>query len=197
MGHGAFARLVVAALCVYGSSSEDASAFAGEGGDDRGGLREVDYALIAAAAEGDAAMARRVLEAGADARAATEDGETALHTCGISGSADVARLLLAAGADPDARVTAPRGLKMTPLTWFAYGLHEAGARALLDGGATLNLVVDDERGDRLTALDIASRLTEGHELVALFRTRGGKRYEELDNVEREAYTVGGDVAPFE
>ena len=60
---------------------------------------------------------------------------------------------------------------MTPLTWFAYGLHEAGARALLDGGATLNLVVDDERGDRLTALDIASRLTEGHELVALFRKR--------------------------
>ena len=70
------------------------------------------------------------------------------------------------------------------MSWFAYGLHVDGVAALAEAGATLNLVVDDEKGAKMTALDIASRLTEGHELVALLRKRGGKRYEELGEEER-------------
>jgi len=57
---------------------------------------------------------------------------------------------------------------------------------LLEFGAAVNAVVDDEKGGKLTALDIVSRLTEGHEGVALLRTNGGKRYEELSADERAA-----------
>ena len=203
-----FAAVVCLLLAsLLASCAEDATAEVGVDGDVSGvagsdvdyageGLSEVDYALIAAAAEGDEAMVRRVLEAGANVRVATADGETALHTCGISGSAAVARLLLEAGADVDARVTAARGLQMTPLTWFVYGLHLEGAKVLLAHKATLNLVVKDEQGNDLTALDIASRMTEGHEFVALFRKSGGKRFEELDHVERAAYMVGGDIGAY-
>lgn len=152
-------------------------------------LGENDYALIAAAAEGDVKMTKRLLAAGSNAKAATEDGETSLHTCGISGSAEVARLLLDAGAVVDARVTAPKGLHMTPLTWFTYGLHLEGIKVLMEFGANINLVVDDEEGNHLTALDIASRMTEGHEMVAHFRTNGGKRFEELTPEEITAYSV--------
>ena len=51
----------------------------------------------------------------------------------------------------------------------------------------MNLVVDDEKGAKLTALDIASRLTEAADLVALLRNRGGKRFEELDDDERRRF----------
>ena len=84
-------------------------------------VREIDFALISAAADGNATEVKRLLDKGADATAKTKEGETALHTAGISGDAAVVRLLVEAGADVHARVTAQRGLRMPPLAWFVYG----------------------------------------------------------------------------
>ena len=102
-------------------------------------VREIDFALISAAADGNATEVKRLLDRGADATAKTKEGETALHTAGISGDAAVVRLLVEAGADVHARVTAQRGLRMPPLAWFVYGLHLEGARALQAAGADLKI----------------------------------------------------------
>ena len=110
--------LLLVAACVRAEVAE-----VGLDGEAAPALRELDYELISKCADGDAEDVARLLDAGADARAATADGETPMHVAGIAGKAAVVKLLAAAGADPDARVTAARGLRMTPLTWFAYGIH--------------------------------------------------------------------------
>lgn len=150
-------------------------------------VREIDFALISAAADGNATEVRRLLGKGADALAKTKEGETALHTAGIAGDAQVVELLVAAGADVHARVTAQRGLRMPPLAWFAYGLHLDGVRALQAAGADLNLVFDKEDGRQLTALDIASGIADAHELVAFLRAKGGKRFDELSSDEKRKF----------
>ena len=150
-------------------------------------VREIDFALISAAADGNATEVKRLLDKGADATAKTKEGETALHTAGISGDAAVVRLLVEAGADVHARVTAQRGLRMPPLAWFVYGLHLDGVRALQEAGAGLNLVFDREDCKQLTVLDIASGLAAGHELVAFIREKGGKRFDELTDGDKKRY----------
>ena len=150
-------------------------------------VREIDFALISAAADGNATEVKRLLDKGADATAKTKEGETALHTAGISGDAAVVRLLVEAGADVHARVTAQRGLRMPPLAWFVYGLHLDGVRALQEAGADLNLIFDREDGKQITVLDIASGLAAGHELVAFIREKGGKRFDELTEGDKKRY----------
>ena len=72
-------------------------------------VREIDFALISAAADGNATEVKRLLDKGADATAKTKEGETALHTAGISGNAAVVRLLVEAGADVHARFVSRSG----------------------------------------------------------------------------------------
>jgi len=122
--------------------------------------------LREAAAGGDLATVQKLLSAGADPNAkgdkADDAGETPLHLACIGGNARVITALLKAGAHPNARATGPRSLRMTPITWCAYGGHDAGVEALLrggvEGGADPNLIVDEESGLKLTALDIAGRV---------------------------------------
>jgi uncharacterized protein len=74
-------------------------ATAGCGGDERGSDRE----LLAAAAGGDAAAVRRLLEDGASVRARNADGATALVLAAYGNHLGAARALIRAGADVNAQ----------------------------------------------------------------------------------------------
>ncbi|MFW6189239.1 MAG: ankyrin repeat domain-containing protein [Planctomycetota bacterium] len=64
---------------------------------------EQDLRLIRAAARGEAATVRQLLEQGADPAAVTvKRGETALHRAAAEGHLEVVKALLEAGADPEA-----------------------------------------------------------------------------------------------
>jgi len=141
--------------------------------------QELDFELLTACAEGKAEEVERLLGAGASAAFATEDGETPLHLAGLGGSPAVVRLLVEAGGDVDARVTSPKGLFMTPLTWMTYGAHVEGARTLLELGATPDLVVVDEVGTRLTALDIAVHRVQDHGIADVIRAHGGRHFDDI------------------
>ena len=121
-------------------------------------------------------------DAGADPRAVSDDGETALHMSCIWGSAKKVRALLNAGADPNARASKnPASLDMTPLTWCSYaGYTEAIAAFLAVDATAPNLVVREESGGRLTALDIARKIgPRGADAAALLVGAGAKTYAEL------------------
>ena len=66
-----------------------------------------------------AAIARRLLDAGANPNAADERGETPLHHAAFFGNVDIARLLLEAKADPNA----PDDDGWTPLRYAAENRH--------------------------------------------------------------------------
>jgi ankyrin repeat protein len=112
-------------------------------------------------------------------------GETPLHLACIGGDAQLVTALLSSGATVDARATGPKSLRMTPLTWCAYGGHDDAVEVLLtEGKADPNLVVDDEQGNQLTALDIALRVGDslgGRHIRtrALLEHAGGKKAAEL------------------
>lgn len=101
-------------------------------------LSELDHSrsAAAAAAVGDLARLRRMVER--DARAAvapprgSTDGFTALHHAARAGNAAAVALLLAAGADPNAETTAGRS---TPLHRSAFAGHAEVSRQLLRAGA--------------------------------------------------------------
>ncbi|MCP5517454.1 MAG: ankyrin repeat domain-containing protein [Verrucomicrobiales bacterium] len=59
--------------------------------------------LIAAAAFGQTAAAKALIEAGADVNLANNDGSTALHTAAFLCRAEIVKALLAAGADREIR----------------------------------------------------------------------------------------------
>jgi len=143
-------------------------------------LRELDWELINACADGNVAEVERVLNLGAKASATTPDGESALHVAGISGKAEIVRLLVAAGAALDQRTTSARGLYMTPLSWFVYGQHADGVKALIDAGASVNAIVIDESGTRITPVDIAKRI-KADTIVSILVAAGGKPYETLSH----------------
>ena len=62
--------------------------------------------LLIACKNGNPAMVKAMLDAGADPNTASADGATALMTAAISGSADTVTLLLTRGADVNARESA-------------------------------------------------------------------------------------------
>ena len=123
-----------------------------------------------------------LLAKGADPTALTKDGETALHLACIYGSARKVRALLAHGADPNARASqTPASLDMTPLTWCSYaGYADAIAVFIAEDTTDVNLVVREESGGRLTALDIARKIgPRGADAAALLAGAGAKTYAEL------------------
>ena len=67
--------------------------------------------LMYAAAKGNVATARALLEMGADVNAQNEFGDTALRVAASEGTPDIAKLLLAAGGDP----LMPGRMLLTPL----------------------------------------------------------------------------------
>ncbi|MDI3406173.1 ankyrin repeat domain-containing protein [Streptomyces cavernicola] len=96
---------------------------------------EQDRALLAAAAQGDAAAVRAALDAGAQPDARDAQGRTALLLAASADHVDAARALVAAGADPnaqDARDDSP---------WLVTGVTGSVEmmRLLLPAGADLTL----------------------------------------------------------
>ena len=110
-------------------------------------VREIDFALISAAADGNATEVKRLLDKGADATAKTKEGETALHTAGISGDAAVVRLLVEAGADLNLIFDREDGKQLTVLD-IASGLasgHELVAFLREKGGRRFDELNENER----------------------------------------------------
>ena len=111
-----------------------------------------------AVVEGDLKVVEEYLAQGGDPNIGgggqNDPGETPLHLACIHGRVDVIKALIKAGAAVDARATGPKSLRMTPITWCAYGAHDNAVGALLKGGADPNLVVDDEAGNKLTVVGL-------------------------------------------
>lgn len=63
----------------------------------------------------------------------------------MRGDNDVVKLLLKGGAINDVRATGAKSLRMTPLTWCAYGGHDEAVASFLEAGSDPNLVVDEEQ----------------------------------------------------
>lgn len=133
-------------------------------------------ALREASADGDVDKIKQLLQDGVYAGAASAEGETPLHLTCIHGYANAQLPLIEAGANLDARSTGEKSLRMTPLTWCAYGGHLQAVENLLTAGADPNLVVDDEQGNLITVLDIAHRIGQGagDVIAELLETFGAK-----------------------
>jgi ankyrin repeat protein len=63
----------------------------------------------------------------------------------MRGENEVVKLLIEAGGVVDVRATGLKSLRMTPLTWCAYGGHDEAVATILAAGADPNLVVDQEQ----------------------------------------------------
>jgi hypothetical protein len=92
-------------------------------------------------------------------------GESCLHVAGIKGQTAVTQRLLLAGADPNVRSDYEHGLRMHPLSWNVYGGHVETARALLQGGADVNLDIDHmiRPTEKVTVLDLVLAMLQGYE----------------------------------
>ena len=110
-------------------------------GDDRAGATvnaRNDYGatpLSLACANGNAAMAGRLLTAGASPNTALPSGETVLMRCARTGSAEAVKSLLARGADVNAT---DHEQGQTALMWAVAQAHPAAAQALIEGGADVH-----------------------------------------------------------
>ena len=124
-----------------------------------------------------------LLQAGSDPNALTSDGESVLHLVCIWGGPKKVALLLAAGADPNARATKHKtSLDMTPLSWCSYaGYAETIAEFLQDERTNVNLIVKQENGQCITAMDIAIKIgaERGEATQEMLKAAGGAKYEEL------------------
>jgi len=83
-------------------------------------------------------------------------GEGCLHVAAVLGQTAITRTALRAGANPNMRSTFKDGLRMTPLSWNVYGGHVETARALLEGGADVNMDFDSMMNpeETVTVLDV-------------------------------------------
>ncbi|GMI44488.1 hypothetical protein TrCOL_g7802 [Triparma columacea] len=125
----------------------------------------------------------------------TPDGESCLHLLAISCSLP---LLQSATASLDNHphrskvlnlpVATKTGLDMPPLSWYVFGLHVDCVEHLVGvEGVEVNLVFRDEKGGRITVMDVVERMREngggGGEVDRMREVlvRGGaKRREELE-----------------
>ena len=122
------------------------------------------------------------LTEGGNANAMSSGGESLLHLACIWEKPTIIRLLLKFGANPNARaVKVPSSLDMTPLSWCAYAGYASSVAAFLEDSRTLvNMVVRQEDGGLITALDIALKIgTRGSETAQLLRAAGAKTFHQL------------------
>ncbi|WP_309572582.1 ankyrin repeat domain-containing protein [Deinococcus sp.] len=98
--------------------------------------------VFEAAALGDVAHMRDLLEGGADVNAVSGDGFTPLGLAAFFGRADVAQALLERGADVNA--VSANAMRVQPLHSAVAGNHEALARELVAAGADVNAVQADD-----------------------------------------------------
>ena len=118
----------------------------------------------------------------------SKQGESCLHVAGIMGQAGITAAILQAGGDPDIRTAFSEGLRMHPLSWNVYGGHLETAAILLEGGADVNLDVDNmyNPSQPVTVLDLIEyTLDVGHidkrfqQVKDLLLRFGAKRYKDL------------------
>jgi ankyrin repeat protein len=165
-GHDEAARLLVAAGADVNARSHYVAAANGRGFEgrtpvaDRTEAKPEDFAsgwltpLMLAAREGDVAMARALVGAGADVDAVAGDGKTALALAAFNGNYDVASFLV----DNKADVNRADAQRFTPLFWAVDRRNMETApnfpwmvtadsmpliRALLDAGADPNALVNN------------------------------------------------------
>ena len=94
--------------------------------------------LVLASTNGNAAVVRLLLEAGADANATMKGGETPLMLAARSGSVDAVKALLVRGAKHDRRESHGQ----TALMWAAAEGHAPVMRALIEAGADINATLN-------------------------------------------------------
>ena len=124
---------------------------------------QVDDALKAAAASGNAQKVKEILAAGGDPNASTAKGFTVLMAAAGNGHADVVALLLAKGADVDARESE---IGATGLLLVAgvksdaspTGDRVATAKALIAGGADIEARDRKAKATSLMAASMAGYL---------------------------------------
>jgi ankyrin repeat protein len=107
--------------------------------------------LHIAATNGNAAIAERLLIAGADPNTAIAGGETVLMTAARTGAVDVLKALLARGADVRAKESS-KG--QTALMWASAENNAAAVRLLIAAGADVH---ERSRGGAFTPLHFAVR----------------------------------------
>ena len=136
-------------------------------------LRERGELLLAACAREDSADALRLVDEGADVNFASENGVTPLMRAAAAGlDSVVARLVgLPGGVTKLDRVNMMGNSALILACWNG---HVTSALSLVDAGASLDLVNNDDK----TALDYAVR-SEVPEVVAAIRARGGHARSEL------------------
>ena len=165
-------------------AAEDGTEARGEGGGAPGSLLEKLFEHAASEAAESVERLQSVLDQGADPKALTQDGETALHLACIWGKAGKIRALLQSGADPNARASKLESqLHMTSLTWCCYGGYTAAVKELLRADdIDVNLVVLQEDGAYITALDIAEKIGDrGAGAAKLLKDAGAMTYAQLMN----------------
>ena len=151
------------------------------------GMSKLDYALMDAVAEGEIELIKKLLAEGADVNAKNSEGETPLHVSGIWGKIEPLQLLLDAGAAVNTQATGAKSLGLAPLHWWTHPGYAEGVELLLKAGANVNMIVKDEGGLELTALDIARRYTNSdkHAAVAkLILKYGGRPRDELPGAKK-------------
>ena len=140
--------------------------------------------LLMACKNGNPAMVKALLDAGADLRVTTADGATPLMTAAISGNADTVALLLQHGADVNATEAAHQ---QTALMFAAAENRAAVISALAAHGADLKAATKvvpledeklDDNGNPLPKTEASGTVTGGNKIMGgmtalLFAARGG------------------------
>ena len=120
--------------------------------------------LSLACTNGNAAMVKLLLDAGADANEALPGGETALMTASRTGEIETVRALLARGAGPNAK---EERHGQTAIMWAAAENHAAVVEELIKAGADFKSSVDSGFTPFLFAV------REGHIATAKVLLRAG------------------------
>ena len=180
----ALAAALVLALASMGGADAEAKPPTGGGSKphEAAGMSEQDYNLMEAVAEGEIDEIKRLIAEGADVNVKNSEGETPLHVSGIWGKVEPLQMLIDAGAKVNVQATGAKSLGLAPLHWYTHPGYGDGVAALIKAGAIVNMIVKDEKGTELTALDIARRYTNSDhhkEVVELLVAAGAKTRDEL------------------